>query len=70
MAVKGDVTGDGRINNGDVLRLKQIANNVGAEASVLQGFTGNIVGANASINNGDVLKMKQIANNVGNPLEW
>ena len=70
VAVKGDVTGDGVVNNGDVLRMKQLANGVGAAATELQQITGNIIGSTASLDNGDVLKMKQVANRVGNALAW
>ena len=68
VAVKGDATGDGKINNGDVLKMKQLANNVGNPASDLQKVICNIVGTDEIINNGDVLKMKQVANGV--KLAW
>ena len=70
VAVKGDATGDGVVDNLDVLRMKQLANKVGEAATAIQRISCDIVGTDEALDNFDVLRMKQVANNVGDPLVW
>ena len=70
IAVKGDANGDGKINNIDVARMKQLANGIGAAATEIQKITCDIVGTNGKLDNMDVARLKQLANGIGAAMAW
>lgn len=70
VAVKGDASGDGVVDNMDVLRMKQLANSINLPQDDMYTFVGDIVGDDGAVDNTDVLRMKQVANAVGAALAW